>query len=232
MKSAYVVLGVPGNVGAEELQAAYATAMAHFTKERLAENPSLLGSWNEVKEAYKVLSNADLRKAHDRKLNGSATPSVRVVTVPAKQESSASSALKWAALVVVAMFAIGTYFSHVREEARKDKVARELALKKEEQEQALQAARDSAAADAERARTNAVAENNERRLRSESSAIARQAQAIDAMQQAALLRQEQTAKNNARMDERQRTMEAQQRAADDQRRIRNLCMLNYGRPNC
>lgn len=232
MKSAYVVLGVPGNAGIDDIEQAYAKALSHFSKERLLANPDLSKSLDEVKEAYKVLASADLRKAHDRKLSSAVAPPIRMVAVDEPEKSTSMTLLKWMAILVVAMFATGTYFAHMREVQRKERAAQELALKKAEEEEAVRVEKELQQAQLARERERAIADSQERQLRAESVHAARQAQVVETSQQYLRARQEDAGRAQAREDDRQRAYASQQRAAEDQRRIRNLCMLNYGRPNC
>lgn len=68
MKSAYLLLGVPGNATADDIAAAFAKAKAHYTPAHMADTPGALERFNEVKTAYEILRNPDTRAAHDRKL--------------------------------------------------------------------------------------------------------------------------------------------------------------------
>lgn len=231
MKSAYATLGVPGNASEEDIRQAYERSTIYYSKEKLIENPLLVERLNEIKEAYKILSSPDFRQLHDRKLNATApSPNARTVYVPVPEKSG--GALKILLLAVTVMFAIGTYYSHTREEARKLKVAQEFALKKQTEEAEARAAQEQAAADAEKARVNALAENREQQLRAESAAIARQVLVNQTTSQIIQERQAQANRNIALQEERQRHSAAQQRAAADQSQLRNICMQNYGRPNC
>lgn len=234
MKSAYVTLGIPGNAGAEDIEEAYRRALGHFSKEKLAADPSLFARVDEVKEAYKVLSNRDLRQAHDRKITAGAAPRVVRVIEPAKDTTG--NILKFVALGILVAILVGWYVSHQREEAKKAKEAQELALKQEEAAQAAQAEKDAAAAAAKRAADNAQAARTEQQLRNESSQIAQRAQAMDTYQQTMAAnrdRMEKTTANiNAAVEKQQAANAAAQRAAADQRALRNLCIINTGRPNC
>lgn len=234
MKSAYVTLGIPGNAGTEEIQEAYQRALGHFTREKLAANPALHDRVEEVKEAFKVLANADLRQAHDRKINSSVAPP-RARVVVAAQETS-SSFTKYLVFGVLALVGGGMYVSHQHEEARLAKIAleaREQAQKKEEEAKAEQAEKDAAAsAAAKLAAANALAKRDEQQLRNESSQIAQRAQSMELMQQNQRTQRENQEKYAAANEKQQAAVAAAQRAAIDQRALRNLCIINTGRPNC
>lgn len=236
MKSAYATLGVPGNSDDELIKQAYERATAFYSKERLIENPALVEKLNEIKEAYKVLSSPELRQMHDRKLSSAASASrPRATYTEVSEPSPYGFALKLIVVAVIVMAGIGIYKyqAHlIKEEARKTKLAEEIALKKQADEEEAKAAKERAAADMERARQEAIAENRERQLRGESLAIARQVQANQVASQLIQERQLQAERNAALQKERQHQYEIQQRAMTDQQRIRNLCMQNYGRPYC
>lgn len=234
MKSAYVTLGIPGNAGTEEIQEAYQRALSHFTKERLAADPVLLTRREEVKEAFKVLSNSDLRQAHDRKINGYAAPRpMRIVEVNKSSSSPAGTLLKYLALGVVVIFLGGTYVSHQRAEAKREQEAMELAQKKEEEQKAEQAEKQAAAVADKKAAEAAQIARNEQRLRYESSQIGQRVQAMDIMQQnMKIMRENQEKMAAANNDKQQAAYAAARRAAADQNALRNLCILNTGRPNC
>lgn len=236
MKSAYATLGIPGNSDEEGIRQAYERATIFYSKQKLVENPALVEKLNEIKEAYKILSSSELRQMHDRKLSIAASSSqVRTAYVEDPEQSKIGFAFKVILVAAIAMSGIGIYKyqSHlVKEEARKTKLAEDIALKKQADEEEAKAAQEHAKAEAERARKEAIAENRERQLRAESTVIARQVQANQIASQLIQERQMQADRNAALQQERQRQYEAQQRAGADQRQIRNLCMLNYGRPNC
>ncbi len=240
MKSAYVTLGVPGNAQVEDIQDAYQKALGHYSKEKLVADPSLSTRLDEIKEAYKILSNADLRQAHDRKITGLVAPKVIRVVEPVAAESTGTSfILKFMVLLCIAILLIWGLVSHQHEEARKArelKEAKELALKREEDEKAASAEREAAAATARRDAADALAARNERQLRAESSVLAQRAQVADATQkylQDSRDRMEKNAALAAAANEKQQAaMAAAQRSAADQRAIRNLCIINTGRSNC
>ncbi|WP_342618220.1 DnaJ domain-containing protein [Rhodoferax sp. GW822-FHT02A01] len=236
MKSAYVTLGVPGNARLEDIQEAYQKALGYFSKEKLAADPSLFARLDEVKDAYKVLSDPDSRQAHDRKITGYVSPKVIRVVEPATAASTGSNfLLKFMVLMCIAILMTWGFVSHQHEEARKTreaKEAQELALKKEEAEKAAKAERDAADAQAKRDAANALAARNEQQLRTESSQVAQRAQIVEAAQQYVRDSRDRQDKAAAANERQQAANAAAQRAAADQRAIRNLCIINTGRPNC
>ncbi len=68
MRSAYSVLGVHGNAKSGEIDRAFNKTLATFTRERLRVDAGADARLADVREAYKVLRNPDMRAAHDRKL--------------------------------------------------------------------------------------------------------------------------------------------------------------------
>ena len=62
------MLGVPGNATPGEIERAFNRSLARFTRERLRTEAGAGAKLADVMEAYKVLRNADMRAAHDRKL--------------------------------------------------------------------------------------------------------------------------------------------------------------------
>ncbi|WP_088958113.1 hypothetical protein [Variovorax sp. HW608] len=128
MKSAYATLGT---ASAEEIAEAFQRASSYYSRERLVENPDLIEKLDEIREAYKVLSNVETREAHDRKLNQTvARRVVRPVAAPEKESFGLGSLVKVLAALAIAMFATGAYLAHTREQARQAQAAEELARKK------------------------------------------------------------------------------------------------------
>ena len=233
MKSAYSTLGIPGNASEEDIQQAYELSKRFYSKEKLIANPSLAERVNEIKEAYKILSTSDLRQLHDRKLSAAVTAiKTRAVYTPVDEESKSWGALKLMLIALIVMFAIGTYFYKVRADERKARFEQEIALKKQAEAAEAKAVQEQAAAEAERARRDALADRKEQQLRAENFIAGRQVQASQMLSETNQARQIQADRSAALQAERQRQHEAQQRAASDQRQLRNLCMQNYGRPNC
>lgn len=245
MKSAYSTLGVPGNASQADIDEALARANAHYSRDRLGDDPSLVDKLAEIRDAHKLLSNPDMRAAHDRKLNASAgnapaAPSRRpALVVEAVPPAWYTRPLVLMALAVVAMFAIGSYMSHTREQQRKEVAALELAKKKVEAEEAARVQAEENRREADRARADAIAKAQERQLRNESNYASSRALSNDRQVQQQMTYQAQNDQREAqrreqqtRNDERQRAYEAQRRVAQDQQRIRELCLQNYGKYNC
>jgi curved DNA-binding protein CbpA len=246
MKSAYSVLGVPGNASTADIDAAFQKAAAHYSKERLASDPDAIDRLLEIREANKLLSDPAMRAAHDRKLNASAgapppPPTGRRTTLAMEAASPAwyTRSLVLATLAVAALFAAGGYMSHKRDVQRKEIAALELSQKKLEAEEAARIQAEQNQRESERARADTVAQARERQLRNESSYAAIRAANNDRQVQSQVSRQVADDRRNdmmkvqqAKSDERQRTYDAQRRVAEDQQRIRNLCLQNYGRSNC
>lgn len=240
MKSAYLTLGLPGNASREDIETAYLTAQAFFTKERLVADPSLLQRREQVQEAYKVLSNAELRAAHDRKL-AAATAARQTAPVPSAVTSEPSPFRKLIplALVCVALFAAGQWWVAQREAQRQQTLLLE--------QQAKQLAAQQAAAEAARLREEEAAqrrkvqedEARERQLRRDAQSASQQTQSLVNQQlqyQRQLTQEEERRQRQLKQEEQQRQRDAesaaQKQQARDQAQLRNLCIINHGRPNC
>jgi curved DNA-binding protein CbpA len=241
MKSAYSVLGIPGNARAEEIEQALQKAQAYYTRERLAEDPQAMAKLADIRDAHRILSNAEMRESYDRKLSTAVErPAGRPrVVIESEGTPAYVKLLIVMALLVVAMFAGGGYMSYNREQARKVVAAQELAQKKLEAEEAAKAQAQQEKAEAERALALAKAESQERQLRAESSAIARNVAYANMQEQNTANRQFEAEKrdklrreSDARNDERQRVYEAQRKLAADKQRIRELCYMQYRRSDC
>jgi curved DNA-binding protein CbpA len=249
MKSAYAVLGIPGNADASEIEAAYLKGIQYYSKERIAQNPDLLDKRTEIKDAYKLLSNPEFRAAHDRKLStalsNSPTSAPRVILL--EQEAPwFSKPLNLIALLVVLVFAVGGYMSYSRQQEKKARADSELAQKQLDIEAAKIAQQNQARQDqidAQRLRLAAESERNERQLRSESSAVANQAAAMVSQEQQQLNRQLESDRRNeqqlaqqrardAKNEERQRVVDAERRVATDKQKLRDLCWQNYRKYDC
>lgn len=245
MKSAYATLGVPGNASQADIDEALARANAHYSRDRLGDDPSLLDKLTDIRDAHRLLSNPSTRAAHDRKLNatvGSApdapsrSPALAVQAMPPAWYTRPMVLLT---LAVVAMFAIGSYMSYTREQQRRELAALELARKKVEADEAARAQAEESRREAEKARADAIARAQEQQLRNESNYATSRALSNDHQVQQQITYQAQNDQREAqrreqqiRNEERQRTYEAQRRVSQDQQRIRELCLLNYGKYNC
>ncbi len=242
MKSAYVVLGIPGNASTQEVEAAYLKSTQYYSRERLVKDESALARLAEIKEAYKLLTHAEFRQAHDRKLsasvNRSAVAAPRVVMV--EQDAPwFSKPLQLIALLVVILFATGGYMSYSRQQVKKEQAIFELAQKKLEAEAAQIVQKQQEKADADRVRMVAESERKERQFRAESSYVASRASAVYSQQEAQANRQMENDQRNAlqqardaKNEERQRIYDAERRVAADKQRVRELCYQNYRRPDC
>ncbi len=245
MKSAYSTLGIPGNASAADIETAYLQAAAHYSHERLGDDPAAADKLLEIREAHKLLSNPELRAAHDRKLAAAvvvqgARPSQRE-RLPMQEMAPAwhTRPMVLLALVVVALFAIGSYMSHSREQTRKAIAAAELALKKLEVEEAARIDAQKLRAENEKARLLALQQRQEQQLRNESNYAANRAASADLQQQSMVNRQiesdrreAQRKEQQAASDERQRVAEARRVVDADKARLRELCWRRYQTANC
>ncbi len=244
MKSAYQTLGLPGNASREDIEAAYLAAQAFFTKERLVADPTLLQRREQVQDAYKVLSNAELRAAHDRKLAAAAAGRLAMPR-PTAMSSEPSPFRKLIPLVLVcmALYAAGQWWVIRRETQRQQT----LMLEQQAQQLAAQQAAAEAAAETARLREEETARRRkaqeddarERQLRRDAQYASQQTQAIVNQQlqyQRQLTQEEERRQRQAKQEELQRQRDAesaaQKQQARDQAQLRNLCIINHGRPNC
>ncbi|OYQ41667.1 hypothetical protein CHU94_04635 [Rhodoferax sp. TH121] len=120
MDSAYKVLGVPGNATPEEINQALQKALHHYNHAKLAQDSDAVARVLAIREAHKILSNNDMRAAHDRKLlsyvnKPRSTPRIVMEAVPAPWYTNI---LYLGVLLVLSMFAIGGYMAHARDKAR------------------------------------------------------------------------------------------------------------------
>ncbi len=240
MKSAYFVLGVPGNASNEDIEIAFARTKLLYTPERLANAEGALEKFKEVKIAYDVLRNADSRAAHDRKLSAAQrpTPATRPVIV-VEEESPPRKILVYSLLLVAAIFAVGYFISYQNSEARRAQAAVELAAKaqaaREEQSKKVEDER----LDQERALAKAKAEAAERRFTAEAQTSAARASNERMRQEQTALQMQRLATADAqrqeaaqRAEQRRNETEARMRVEADKRRIRELCYQQYRRYDC
>jgi curved DNA-binding protein CbpA len=243
MKSAYHVLGVPGNANAEDIDIAYRKAQLHYSPERMANDASVAERFAEVRNAYQILRDAESRAAHDRKLAHAGTPvasrAPRTVVVVTEEVSWFSRPLFWLIMVVVLLFAGGTYISNKREDARKEVAAKELALKKQQDDDAEKDRQLQLAAERSKQQAQIKAENDERRLRYDAQNTAaraeyatRAAQDSQSSRYAAEQREAQRREYEQRAQRDRETNDARQRVEADKRRIRELCYQQYRRADC
>lgn len=241
MRSAYLVLGVPGNASEEEIEAAFRTSERLFTRERLAEEEGALARFGELKAAYRVLRDPESRAAHDRKLQeATRPPQPRARTIVVEPESSPYRKLMVAGFVLVALvFATGAALRYRTEQVRKEQAAIELAAQKAAAEEAERKRADDERRAAERVREAADERAAERRFAMEAQMSAARASAnlrAAEYSAAAALRAEtmerQRREHAQREEERRAAYEARQRVEADKRRVRELCYQQYRRFDC
>lgn len=246
-KSAYLVLGLPGNAAQADIHETYRRLSASYTQERLASDAEARKLFREIQEAYALLRTPELRAAYDRELSG-----LRKHT----PERPASHALPdnvpplyrqpWLILLVL-LIGVGAYAAHNRSVERQEAAARAAAqaaeLKRKEVEEAALAQRkldaELVALEREQLRKQREDESRERQERqaAESSAV-RAASAME-RQQDAFRRQQEAARREAEREElkaqqaeRQRVQEAERRLAKEKQALRELCYQRYGRHDC
>lgn len=206
-------------------------------------DPSLLQRREQVNEAYKVLSNPELRQAHNRKLAAAAAPRVEPLPVRSVAEPSPYRKPIALALVGLALYA-GVQWWMARNEVQRELQRQQtFALENEaKQLEAQRAAADMAQRNQEATEQRRKAqeeEARERQLRRDSQYASQQTQNI--VNQQLQYQRQQTLDEERRIrqtkqDEAQRQREAeyaaQKQQSRDAQQLRNLCIINYGRPNC
>ncbi len=240
MRSAYLVLGVPGNATPDEIESAFRKSERQFPRQRLAEEEGALLRFGEIKEAYKVLRDPEARAAHDRKLQAGTAAKPRPRTVIVEAEPSGMGRMIVIGLVLAAaLFGAGAFQQWRVAQARKEQAALELAAKKAAAEAADRKREQDERLAELRAQQARQAEDNERRLAIESHSADARAQAAMRMQEAMAYnarRQEayeQQRQEAARQDqERRAAAEARLRTERDKARVRELCWQNYHRGDC
>lgn len=250
MRSAYQILGVPGNASQQEIDDAYANAQKLFTPERIAAGGTDFGRFTELKQAYQVLRDPESRAAHDRKL-ASAAPAVRARAKEAEPPPRERVALSmprpegpalWigaAVVLLLGMGAFGYYVNARNVETRRLIEAQEQAARLEAEQEAQRKQQEAERAAAQAARDKARAEAQDRQLSMQTqmsaSRVAAEVRRDEYAAQRAEREQEyrtRMAEQQRRQDEYQAAREAERRIAEDKRRVRELCMLNYRRPDC
>jgi curved DNA-binding protein CbpA len=249
MKSAYLILGIPGNATSQDIEEAFAKAKAHYSPARLASDPQALDKFLEVKNAYQILRDGESRAAHDRKLlamqsePASANRPARPVRQEEPEPAWFTRPLPILAIVVVLVFSAGFYFSAKRETARQERAAQELALKKlaaeETQKEELRLAKEEAERKNQEQMAEQKADRQEEQMRQDADqalANVRVTEAVRTYQenqkQSAEQREAQRKEYEARARQQNIAREAQQRLASDKARIRELCYQNYRRYDC
>jgi curved DNA-binding protein CbpA len=244
MKSAYLVLGVPGNASREDIEAAFEKAKSVYSPARLAADPQAVDKFLEVKTAHQILRDEESRAAHDRKLSSAKTgaaPAARIDrSVSVKPEASWPARMLPILLVlVIVIFATGYYVSSKREAARKAQEAHELQLKAQAAEEEKKEQLRLAAEEANRQQIARRAEQQDRQFRQESEraiGTARYSEAQRSYQEiqreSIEQREAQRKEYEARSREQNEARMAEQRLAKDKARIRELCYQNYKRSDC
>jgi hypothetical protein len=241
MRSAYLVLGVPGDASPQEIELAFQRAEAQFPRERLAQEDGALARLAEIRTAYRLLRDPAARAAHDRKLQQQVHPApVRRPIVVVEAEASPMRRMLVAGLfLLAAVFAAGIYVHHRNAEARRLHAEQELAAQKAAEQEAQRKREEDERLAAQRAAMAAQAEANERRLAAESRAVAYRASADMRAQEAAALQArrvelaEQQRRDAYRANEDRRAAEeARMRTERDKQRVRELCLQLYRRPDC
>ncbi|HSV47631.1 MAG TPA: DnaJ domain-containing protein [Ramlibacter sp.] len=241
MKSAYLILGIPGNASDDDIELAFAKAKAHFSPERLADAPGAADRFQQVKLAYEILKDKQSRAAHDRKLQAptAASRTARTTIVAVDDEPAWRRYVPAALWLAAAVFVAGLFVSYQNAEARKAQAAQEQAARELEEKERERQREEATRLAAERVRAKTQAEAEDRRFSMEnrvvgaiaSANLARQeAQAV--AQQRALAAEAQRQQSAMAAEDRRNAAEAQRRLAMDRQRIRELCYAQYRRPDC
>ncbi len=241
MDSAYKVLGVPGNATSEEINQALQKALHHYSHAKLAQDSDAVARVLAIREAHKILSNNDMRAAHDRKLlsyvnKPRSTPRIVMEAVPAPWYTNV---FYLGVLLVLSMFAIGGYMAHARDKARAAAEATLLEEKKIAAEALAREEEERKRAEDRRARQQSEDKAREQQMAAEASNSLRSAMIAESQAQSDMRRKEETLQRDkqrreseAKSEERQRIYDAQRRLAADQQRIRELCYQQYRRTQC
>jgi len=222
MRSAYLVLGVPGDASPEEIEAAFRKAERLYPRERLAQEEGALVRLGELKSAYQVLRDPQSRAAHDRKLQQAVVaPMPRTVVVQVEESSPGRRMMVAAFWLVGLLFVVGAVMSWRSAEARKEQAALELAAQKAAEQAAARQHEAQERLVRQRAAMAAESQANEQRLAYETRI---------SMQQAAANARSQEA--NRQNEDRRAASEARMRVERDKQRVRELCLQVYRRPDC
>ncbi|MES2509412.1 MAG: DnaJ domain-containing protein [Pseudomonadota bacterium] len=246
MKSAYAVLGIPGNASGDEIETAFKTAEAYYSPARLAADATAVDKFLEIKNAYKVLRDAESRAAHDRKLNSQASPAAQAIPRRNMQPVIVTTEPAWfmrplpaLAMVVLLVIGGGLYVNQKHIAATKAVAERELQEKKLAEAALKLEAERVAQEEATKAQLAQKAEQQDRQFRQDSNNAFAVARVIENQRSANDARQARSDQIDERQKEAERrnreqtaAREAQQRLASDKARIRELCMANYRRPDC
>jgi len=244
MNSAYQILGVPPDANRQDIASAYTAAQRLFAPERLVADPSLHARWLQVQEAYRILATPELREAHDRTLAQSTTLLAPrgVLAAPCEVKSAQSPALLARVLPVVLLLVAGwagvqwwvgkrqadqLQALESRHEARQEQLNHTMAEGARQQLDFIE----------REIRTQELA-NRERTLAQEALMAAEQAQraaAAHLQESQRVVREEQVRRAQAGEEEQPAApvpTAAQRELAKDRERLRNLCMMNHGVPDC
>ncbi|WP_421954831.1 DnaJ domain-containing protein [Polaromonas sp.] len=246
MKSAYLLLGVPGNASKEDIEEAFNKAQNHYSKSRLAGDAQAVEKFLDVKNAYNVLRDDESRAAHDRKLSSAHTPAATAPVRITRTAGTAEPQTPWflrplpvLATVVVLVFAIGFYINQKHVAASKAQAEQELQTKKMAEEALKQEEARLAREEIEKSRMARQAEQQDRQFRQESDRAFANARSAEAQRGYQEMQRQQAERNDAqrkeyetRAREQNLAREAQQRLASDKARIRELCYINYRRYDC
>jgi curved DNA-binding protein CbpA len=240
MKSAYLILGVPGNASDEDIEIAHKRAQLLFPPDRLSKVDGAVDRFNEIQTAYKILKDPESRAAHDRKLAApQARPPAVARTQIIEEDSTGKKLLRAGFALVIVLFAVGFFISYKNAEARKAQAALELAQKEQAAKDEEQRRADAERADYERAQAKAKAEADDKRFTIEGQIAGARASAERQRQEFVAVQMQRNAAAEAqrqemaaRMQEQRDATEARQRVEADKRRIRQLCYQNYKKLDC
>lgn len=241
MRSAYAVLGVPGNATDDEIREAYERAAGFYTPEKLAAVEGAADKFAELKAAYGVLREPAARAAHDRKLSMQRAPKQppAKVEVIVEEESPVRRLLLWGMVLVAALFAAGMFMQWRAAEARREQAQAEILARQQAQKEAEARRAEQARLAEERAAAKAKQEQDDRRFAMEGEYAAARATAERARQEANALNARRMAQAEAeraamtlRLEEQRAATEARMRIEADKRRIRELCWQQYQRVDC
>lgn len=239
MRSAYLVLGIPGNASNEDIEAAFQRARELYTPARLATVEGAVDKYNEAKTAYDILRVPDSRAAHDRKLSAPRPQVERRRVIVVEEVSASQKYVRVGLMLLAALFCAGLFVTYKNAEARRQQAALELELKKQEAKEKEVQRIEAERAERERAAAKAKSEADERNFSMEGRMAAARATAERARQDAGAAQMQRTAiaetqrEEAARLaEDRRNAQEAQRRTESDKRRIRELCLQQYRRPDC
>jgi curved DNA-binding protein CbpA len=239
LKSAYVVLGLPGNASSEDIEIAFSRAQLLYTPQRLLDDDTALAKFTEVKEAYNVLREPSARAAHDRKLAQQGLKRPRPVVVVQDEPSAGRRLLVYGVITVAVVVGAGLYTSAKNAEARKEEAALEVARKAQVAKEEELQRQEEERLRRERVQAKAKEEAEDRRIAMEGQMAGARVAAESRQQEQLALQAQRRAANEAqqqefaqRAEQRRLEMESRMRIEADKRRIRELCMLQYRRPDC